>query len=224
VNFMELKPGHSVEGDEIKAFRSETKAENYIYLMAGTHGDEVEGVYVLQNLFDWLKSDDSFDIPLVVLPILNVDGYRMGTRTNAQGVDLNRNYATDCWTPEARAAKYNPGANALSEPENQFLVKLFDKFPPRLILTFHSWKPMINYNGDCKEVAELLERHNSYPICDDIKGHPTPGSLGEFGPKKYQSPVLTFECPLISEEKSLKDIWEENKAGLQNLMKSDLIS
>ena len=141
MNFTPLKAGTSVEGDEIPAFRSEDKASKYIYLMAGVHGDEVEGVYLLQELFKWLQDED-LTLPPVVIPILNVDGYRSGSRVNAHGVDLNRNLPSSNWSEEAREEKYHPGSEALSEPENKYLVKLFEKFPPKFILTLHSWKPM----------------------------------------------------------------------------------
>jgi murein peptide amidase A len=223
LNFIDLKPGTSVEGDEIKAYRSDLKASKYVYLIAGVHGDEVEGVFVLSKLFEWLKAQDDIEIPLVVIPVLNVDGYRAGTRVNSHGVDLNRNLPASSWTSEARDTKYYPGPEPLSEPENQFLDKLLNKFPPSFILTMHSWKPFINTNGDCKKAAELLARHNSYPIIEEIEGHPTPGSLGEYGPEKFQSPVLTMEFPVLSDEISLKDIWEENQVGLENLLSSDLL-
>ena len=223
MNFVDLKSGKSVEGDEIKAFRSEKKAQKYVYLMAGVHGDEVEGVFVLDELFKWMKDQEDIDLPFIVIPILNVDGYRSATRVNSHGVDLNRNLASANWTSEAREEKYNPGPNAMSEPENIFLDKLFQKYSPGIILTMHSWKPMLNYNGDCKDVAEFLNQYNSYETCDDIEGHPTPGSLGEYGPSQYSSPVLTFEFPLITSGVSLKEIWEENKDGLQSLLKSPLL-
>lgn len=225
MNFIDLKSGTSVEGEKIEAFKTEGKAKKYIYLMAGTHGDEVEGVYVVKQLFEWLKADVDVDVdlPLVVVPVLNPDGYRNATRVNANGVDLNRNYDSGTWSSEAREAKYFPGSEPLSEPENKFLVNLFNKFPPKVILSFHSWKPMINYNGDCKEIAEFISQYNGYVTCDDIEGHPTPGSLGDFGPKKYNSPVLTFECPLLSDEITLKQIWDENEAGLKALFQSDLL-
>ena len=191
--------------------------------MAGVHGDEVEGVYCLQQLFKWLQEEDDIELPIIVVPILNIDGYRAGTRTNAHGVDLNRNLPAESWESTERAKKYHPGPKALSEPENKFLDRLFAKYPPKLILSFHSWKPMINYNGNCQQVAELLEKYNSYPVHAEIEGHPTPGSLGDYAPEKFNCPVLTFECPEISDDKSLKDIWEENREGLETLLKSDLV-
>ncbi len=223
MDFIDLRPGTSVEGEKIPCFRSEDKADKYIYLMAGTHGDEVEGVFVLDRLFKWLKKQEDLALPLIVIPILNVDGYRSGTRVNSHGVDLNRNLPATSWAAEFKEKKYNPGPTALSEPENQFLVKLFKKFPPKMILSFHSWKPMINYNGDCEEIAELLHEFNSYPVVAEIENYPTPGSLGDLGPEKYDSPVLTFECPTLTEGVTLNGIWEENMTGLQKLFASKLL-
>ena len=222
--FSELDSGTSLEGHPIPVFKTDIKASKYLYLMAGVHGDEVEGVYVLKELFNWLKNEHSLkDMPIVVLPILNVDGYRAQTRVNAHLVDLNRNLPTKDWTPTVTQAKYNPGAKPLSEPENQFLVKLLDKYKPGLIMSFHTWKPILNYNGDCRDIAEYLHLFNKYEMAGDI-GYPTPGSLGTFGVEKYQTPVLTFECPeLKTHRESLKDIWKENEAGLKQMFQTELI-
>jgi len=224
MNFVSLKSGTSVEGDQIESFRSEKKGQTYLYLMAGVHGDEVEGVYLLQQLFEWLQNDtQEINTSVIVIPIVNVDGYRAGTRVNSHGVDLNRNLPSQNWTNQAREAKYNPGPTAMSEPENKYLDKLFKKYPPHLIISFHSWKPFINYNGKCNEHANFLSKLNGYEVMGDIEGHPTPGSLGEYGPEQHNSPVLTFECPLISEEKQLRDIWEENEEAFKSLLNSPLV-
>lgn len=221
--FLELESGKSVEGNDIEAYRSDVKGDKYLYLIAGTHGDEVEGVYVLKELFEWLKEEHNIsDIPLVVVPILNVDGYRSSSRVNSHAVDLNRNYPSDNWSAKAKKEKYNPGPKPLSEPENQFLVRLFEKFTPGLILSFHSWKPLLNYNGEIKDIADYLASHNEYETAEDV-GYPTPGSLGCYVPETYHCGVLTFECPVLAEGKSLKEIWNENEEGLKSLMQSHLI-
>ncbi|MBT7608172.1 MAG: DUF2817 domain-containing protein [Bacteriovoracaceae bacterium] len=224
MNLLKLKSGATVEGDEIKAFISETKSAKYNYLMAGVHGDEVEGVYVLKELLEWLKENDEIMGPFIIIPILNIDGYRTGTRTNAHGVDLNRNLPAANWTEKIRKKRYNPGPTPLSEPENIFLDKLFQKYTPKFILSFHSWKPMLNFNGECREIAKFLEKHNSYPINNSIDGHPTPGSLGHYAVEKYKCPVLTFECPVLDDNLTLKNIWKDNEAGLKLLFQSHLIS
>ncbi len=220
--FVDLKSGESVEGDIISAYKSDVKNNKYLYLMAGVHGEEVEGVYVLKQLFEWLQENDDLDLPIVVIPIMNVDGYRARTRVNSHGVDLNRNCPTKSWSPKFKKSKNNPGPSALSEPENKYLVGLFEKFPPALIISFHSWKPLLNYNGDCKDVAEFIGQFNNYPLVSDFE-YPTPGCLGEYGPEKYNSPVLTFECPPLDKDIDLKQIWDQNREGLTELIKSDLI-
>ena len=83
---------------------------------------------------------------------------------------------------------------------------------------------MLNYNGnDCLKYAQLLAKHNNYPLVADIENHPTPGSLGEYGPQKYNAQVLTFEAPLISDECGLEQIWKENELALKSLIKSSLM-
>lgn len=222
--FLELEAGKSVEGNTIEAYKSDIKADKYLYLIAGTHGDEVEGVYVLKELFEWLKDEHNIsDIPVVVVPILNVDGYRSSTRVNSHAVDLNRNYPSENWTDKAKKEKYFPGPAPLSEPENQFLVKLFDKFKPGLVLSFHSWKALLNFNGEIEDIADYLSSHNEYETAEDV-GYPTPGSLGCFVPEKYNCGVLTFECPVLAEGKSLKQIWNENEEGLKSLLQSNLLA
>ena len=222
--FSELESGQSVEGHPIPVFKTEIKAPKYLYLIGGVHGDEVEGVYVLKELFQWLKNEHTLkDLPMIVIPILNVDGYRAQSRTNAHSVDLNRNLPTKDWTSVAREPRYNPGAKALSEPENQFLVKLMDKYKPGLILSFHTWKPILNYNGSCQDVAEYLALFNKYETASDI-GYPTPGSLGSYAVEKYNSPVLTFECPELKKHReTLKEIWTENEKGLKGFFQTELI-
>ena len=222
--FTPLSSGESVEGNPIEAFKSNKAGDKYLYLMAGTHGDEVEGVYVLKQLFDWLKEEHALkDLPIIVVPILNPDGYRASTRVNAHAVDLNRNYPTENWSSEFKQDKYNPGPGPLSEPENEFLDQLFKKFHPGFILSFHSWKPILNYNDDAKDIAEYLASYNEYKTAADI-GYPTPGSLGNYAPEKYGSPVLTFECPTLADSgQTLKEIWDDNEQGLKSLIQSELI-
>ena len=123
--FSELKTGRSVEGADIDAFRSETKGQRYLYLMAGLHGDEVEGVYVLRQLFDWLmeEKEDEQEIPLVILPILNVDGYRTQSSPNSHALDLEKEIS---------------GKSPRQEPECQYLFKLFDNRIPKIVSYIHT--------------------------------------------------------------------------------------
>jgi protein MpaA len=220
VNFVPLKSGKTVEGADIEAFCNEVKGQKYVYLLAGVHGDEVEGVYCLEQLFKWLKQVENIEYPIIVIPLLNVDGYRTGTRLNSHGVDLNRNLPSACWALEFTEGKYNPGPKPFSEPENLFLKKLFEKYTPSIMISFHSWKPMINFNGSCKGLAEFIATYNSYPVKSDV-GHPTPGSLGNYLPQAYSAPVITLEFPVLEgETMMLKDIWKENETAMREMILS----
>ena len=218
-----LNPGRSVEGRPIKAYSSSVDAPSWIYLLGGVHGDEIEGIYVLERLMAWIEANGEWKGDSIAIPILNVDGREGMKRTNARGVDLNRNLSSSSWCGDSRGEKYYPGPEPLSEPENVFLDDLFQRYSPRLIMTFHSWKPLLNYNGNCQEIAEFLGRYNNYLVCSDIEGHPTPGSLGEYGPEVYNCPVLTLEFPRVSSTVSLEEIWRENETGLKALFESDLL-
>ena len=57
--FSELESGESLEGHPIQVFKTDVKAAKHLFLLAGVHGDEVEGVYVLKELFNWLKNEHS---------------------------------------------------------------------------------------------------------------------------------------------------------------------
>lgn len=227
MKFIELSSGSSVKGEIIRAYKSEKKIPKvdtkYIYILGAVHGDEVEGAHLAQELFNWLSETHDVDMPIIVVPIVNVDGFKLKTRVNGNGVDLNRNLPSKEWSPVAREDKYFPGIAPLSEPENIYLVSLFNKYPPRFILSFHSWYPVINYNGACKEIAEFLASYNKYPIEADFLTHPTPGSLGEYGPQVHGAPVLTFECPVLSESVTLESLWKENEEALKKLFTTKII-
>jgi len=75
------------------AFRRPAKGDpagEPLYLSAGIHGDEPAGPLALLSLLehDLLPRNRAIDM----LPLLNPQGLRDGTRTNALGVDLNRDY------------------------------------------------------------------------------------------------------------------------------------
>lgn len=77
----------------ILAFRRPARgkpAGGAVYISAGVHGDEPSGTLAILQLLelDLLPRDR----PIDVLPLLNPQGMRDGTRTNALGVDINRDY------------------------------------------------------------------------------------------------------------------------------------
>ena len=62
----------------------------HLYLSSGIHGDEISGPYALLEM---LRQPDFFSgFNTTIFPILNPDGLARGIRTNAAGIDLNRDY------------------------------------------------------------------------------------------------------------------------------------
>lgn len=214
LQYTTLGPGNSANGTEILAYTNNIAADNYIYLIAGVHGDEPEGVFVLDKLFSWLKSQNITQ-PIVVVPIVNPDGLALKTRVNGNAIDLNRNWPSSNWTSEYAESRYNPGITPLSEPENIFLYNLFRQFKPSIIFSFHTWHPLLDHNLPAKEVAEYLARFNNYKVVDYI-GYPTPGSLGSYVDEVLDCGIITYELPPVSTELSLDDIWLDNEGALQN--------
>jgi protein MpaA len=170
-------------------------AENFhsprALIIGGVHGDEIEGVACARGLLAAFLQSFQYQLRLTLIPEMNPEGVLHKTRGNANGVDLNRNLPTQDWSPHAKTPRYQPGPHPLSEIENQTLVaELKDR--PSLIISLHSWEPVLNVNGDCRPEAEVLSKHTGYRIDPDI-GYPTPGSLGTYAGIENQIPTLTYE-------------------------------
>jgi protein MpaA len=184
--------GSSKEGRPVEALRL-TQGPAKLLLIGGVHGDEPEGFLFVERFVregGWRELEGAAS--LWVIPRLNPDGCAKGERTNANGVDLNRNMPTKDWTQEARAPRYFPGPAAGSEGETKILISFIEEVAPRAIISAHSWEPMINYNGPCRKLAEAIHTFNKYRVSDDI-GYPTPGSLGTWAGWERKIPTITLE-------------------------------
>lgn len=212
--FNKFETAKSVKGLEILAYTNQPGAASYTYILGGMHGDEGEGIFMVEQLHNWLQVEEP-KIPIILIPLLNPDGLAAGTRVNANGVDLNRNWPVADWSPSFDETRYNPGSKPLSEPENKFLYSLFKRYKPQMILTFHSWnkEPTLNYNEHAKKDAEFLAQLNNYAISDDV-GYATPGSLGTFATEVLQSGIITYECPVVTARLTLGEIWLQNEQAL----------
>lgn len=51
---------------------------------------------------------------------------------------------------------------------------------------------MVNYNGDCRDLADLMSRFNGCPVTSDM-GYPTPGSAGTWFWEALGIPSITLE-------------------------------
>ena len=185
-----------------------------ILILAGVHGDEPEGVIVAQELLNRFRKNFPYKLQLTLIPILNWDGLLLSQRTNGHQVDLNRNLPTKDWTQDFKEDRYHPGPHAGSEPENEALLKWLKQNHPKFIITFHSWNPVINVNGDCLPEAKIISDHTKYKIVDDI-GYPTPGSLGTYCGLERGIPTITYE---VERDSTTKDILALHPLALEKAL------
>ncbi len=163
-----------------------------ILILGGVHGNEIEGVILANLLLAELLQNFPWKLNLTLIPQMNPEGVLLHQRTNSAGVDLNRNLPTKDWSSQLTNPKYPPGPHASSEPETQALLKFLQQYPAKFILSFHSWKPMINTNGNCQPIDQILHQHSGYVIESDI-GYPTPGCLGTYTGLEQNIPTITLE-------------------------------
>ena len=196
--------GYTSDGLSIPAYKFGDKGPE-VLLIGGVHGDEIEGIQAANGLLQAFSKSFTYKLRVTLIPILNLDGALRSQRRNARGVDLNRNLPTQDWSPEVAKEKYNPGPHANSEPENHALVEHLKSTPPKFIITLHSWKPMLNTNGNCDAVANAISSRTGYIITPDI-GYPTPGSLGTYTGLERQIPTITYEFERPMDPKKILDV------------------
>lgn len=157
------------------------------------HGDEPQGKFLIEQ---YLKENN--DTRLLFIPCLNPDGMAQNTRTNANGVDLNRNFPTQNWELTERNEFFG-GESAGSEIETGFITEIIEIYNPELILTLHAPFKVVNYDGNAQEISEKISQIINYPVEPSI-GYSTPGSFGTYAGIEQKIPTITLEldeeCPV----------------------------
>jgi len=204
--------GRSAQGRALAAFVLDNGVPDpadVTLVFGGFHGNERSTPGVVERLERWLRqTPEAWPHRRVLLvPQANPDGVAAGTRDNARGVDINRNFPVG-WTSAARAARYSPGARAASEPETQAIIALLARYRPAKIVSLHSPLRCLNWTGDLGHaMASLMHTRDHLPVKDYI-GYPTPGSLGDYCGAKGIG-IVTLE--LAGED--AEAAWQENRAA-----------
>lgn len=200
-----LKPetyGRSVLGAPLLYYPASGSTE--LLVAAGIHGEEPETTFLLSRAIRHLPH--ALEHTAIVL-CANPDGMVMGTRGNASGVDLNRNFATSNWKRGsvgsrsvlecARDTLLSTGDAPASEPETSALANLIRNLKPRSVLSIHA--PM-----GCLDAPErtplviALQNVFCLPWVPSI-GYETPGSLGTWC-NENRMECVTLELPRMSLE------------------------
>ena len=152
--------GKSVQGRKIVAYHlGEPKRPRVktVVLLAAMHGNEAAPSQILDAL---VAGQPVVGLDLWVVPTYNPDGVAAGTRKNANGVDLNRNFPYD-W--KDLDGNYESGPKPASEPETQAMMAFLDKVDPSAILSFH--QPLTGVDTDTKNprLARRVARKLNLP-------------------------------------------------------------
>lgn len=184
-----------------------------VLVLGAIHGDEPSAAVLALK---WMQLAE--EIPAQshwrFIPALNPDGllHRPLKRTNANGVDLNRNFPTPNWESEAeeywgkrtkKDPRRWPGPKPLSEPETRLVYEQMAEFSPQLIVSIHAPYGVLDFDGPTIAPDKLGRLY-----LDQIGIFP--GSLGNYGGVQRGVPVVTIELPNAIEapnEAETRQMW-----------------
>jgi N-acetylmuramoyl-L-alanine amidase len=137
-----LLAGHSAHGTPIQAVRTgPADAPVKVLAVGDIHGNEQAGRAVIRRL---RASTPPAGVQVWTVASANPDGEARGTRHNARGVDLNRNFPFR-WRATGRAwDTYFPGRAAASEPETRAMQRLIRRLHPAVTVWFHQHLALVN--------------------------------------------------------------------------------
>lgn len=189
-------------------------AGNTTLVLCGVHGDEITPIKFCWDLMNELRANHTFtDKMVVVAPLVTPDSFfvKRPTRTNAAGVDVNRNFPTADWQKDAIRKWVNayrkdkrkfPGHKAASEQETIFQMNLIRRYKPNKIITVHAPLTILDYDGPSlraeagRTAKELLEQMSQKSAGYKVSNYPIfPGSLGNWAGKENHIPTYTLELP-----------------------------
>ena len=140
-----LTLGRSVQGRPITAVEfGDPGAQRKLLVVGCIHGDEPAGIAIARQL-ERLTPPPGTDV--WVIENLNPDGTAAGTRQNANGVDLNRNFPYG-WQPlESPGGLMYSGPTSLSEPESKLAVDFLNKVRPTVSIWYHQHLDLVDLSG-----------------------------------------------------------------------------
>lgn len=157
-----VRIGTSVQGRALVAIhRWAPGATKKVLVIGNMHGDEKAGLKVIERL---KTRAVPANVDLWLIPSINPDGTRVGTRTNARRVDLNRNFPHN-WRYANRGTSKYSGPRAASEPETRALMAFVTRHKPRTTIVLH--QPLYgvdSYRAKSMTLVRALARETAMPV------------------------------------------------------------
>ncbi len=190
-----------------------------ILLVGGTHGDELSSISVVFKWMHTLENHHSGLFHWRINPLMNPDGalQRKHSRTNANGVDLNRNFDTpdgqygaalEYWKNKTyKNERRYPGPYPVSEPETNWLYQEIRDFQPDVVIAVHAPYSLVDYDAPDRKNAP---RKIGY-LYKNLMGT-YPGSLGNYAGIYLGVPVVTLELPhagIMPTKRQIRNLWTD---------------
>ncbi len=187
--------GRSVEGREIRCL-SFGEGRRTILFIGGQHGNEPAGATLAGALARRLadRPGDAMGCRVLVIPALNPDGLVAGTRANANGVDLNRDF------PASNAAR----AAHTPQPETRFVMDVTARHRPVVIVSIHQPLSCVDYDGPGRALAAAMASRIDLEV-DKLGARA--GSLGSYAGVDGGAAVITLELPGSASRLSSDQLW-----------------
>jgi murein peptide amidase A len=180
--------GRSQDGRPIVVWRAGDPSGPPVLVVGCIHGNECAGIAVARAL-----RRARTRAALWIVPDLNPDGYALGTRQNARGVDLNANWSSG-WQGGGRPGDvYYAGPHPFSERETRIARDLIARLHPRVTIWYHqhmnvvwAWGPSTAAGRDYARLAGMRLYHHPWVggSAANWQNHHRPGS-----------PSFTVELP-----------------------------
>ena len=199
-----LEPGAGLSVRGVPLYTRDVRSEGAklrVLVLGGIHGDELSSGAVALHWIALAQQPAQMPQPVHwrFIPVLNPDGVMMrpSRRTNANGVDLNRNFPTPAWERDApvywaqrthKDPRRWPGNRPLSEPETRYLYQQMQSFRPHLIVSIHAPYGVLDFDGPSVPPSRLGRLY-----LDQVGIFP--GSLGNYSGVHKGVPVVTIELP-----------------------------
>jgi protein MpaA len=144
-------------GRPIVVRRSGEPASDFKVLLIGSmHGDEPQGMRIIDQINRRYPRGPA-GVDLWTIRTVNPDGIRAGTRKNARGVDLNRNFRFR-FDPSLTGG-YASGPFPFSEPETRTVVRISRSARFDLAIWYHQpWNETLVPCNDVRPVAGRYAR------------------------------------------------------------------
>jgi murein peptide amidase A len=156
-----LPVGHSVDGRAIRpVVLGDPAAAHRVLVVGCIHGTEPAGVAITRRL---VAAGAPPGTEIVVVRALNPDGCARGTRGNARGVDLNRNFPSNWARIGRRGDLQYSGPRPLSEPESRYGAALIAALRPEITIWFHQPQGVVRAWGQSVATARRFAALAAYP-------------------------------------------------------------